>query len=737
MKTKLSVKFLSLSITLMRKCLLVISIFSFLMQLSCSKDDTFETTGIATSDNAVNLGTTTGTTYYVSMNGNDSNDGLTESTPWKSLGYAETHATSPGDIIALKKGDTFTITLAARLIITQTGTSGSPITWDGGLWGTGSNATIKGSGFYDGIPLWDIPNSHYLTIQNLIFQGESNNGSAIIVGGYWSSSQEGATNDIVIQDCSFYNIGNSSGESVYAILVSCYDYDYNNITIKRNYVNTVGQCGIGIYNGRTQLGAKPSQVSNVYIGYNEVYNYSLNSTGEAYLINNKVTGCIFEHNISIYGPGDNAGFGLVIGSGEPTNGYYPTGIVVRYNEIRTKNEPALFLQSGGAFGVSIYYNLFYRNAHDASISSGIVATMADVRSFNGSTLNLFNNTIVANHASTYCMGDISGSTNIWHIKNNIFYNKATTTVPLLYLYTSQSDHSNNCFHSVGATGSTTYVQNGGSTYTKTTVTSWEAKAKSTDPLMTDVAGFNWELQEGSPDINEGVSVSLTNDYAGNSIVGLPDIGAYEYASLADPVIPVYVSSAIANASPSLLELTYNSTLANIVPATSTFTVMVNSAARTVNSVSISGTKVLLTLASPVVYGNIVTVSYTKPTANPLQTSTGGQAASITAQSVINNCTPTSNQPPIVRISSPVNRKLFRAPATITITAIASDIDGTISKVEFYNGSIKLGETTTSPYSFVWKYVPRGIYSITATATDNLNSKTISTPVSVSVWKRTY
>jgi len=145
----------------------------------------------------------------------------------------------------------------------------------------------------------------------------------------------------------------------------------------------------------------------------------------------------------------------------------------------------------------------------------------------------------------------------------------------------------------------------------------------------------------------------------------------------------------------------------------------------------------LTLASPVVYGNIVTVSYTKPTANPLQTSTGGQAASITAQSVINNCTPTSNQPPIVRISSPVNRKLFRAPATITITAIASDIDGTISKVEFYNGSIKLGETTTSPYSFVWKYVPRGIYSITATATDNLNSKTISTPVSVSVWKRTY
>ena len=85
------------------------------------------------------------------------------------------------------------------------------------------------------------------------------------------------------------------------------------------------------------------------------------------------------------------------------------------------------------------------------------------------------------------------------------------------------------------------------------------------------------------------------------------------------VIPVYVGSAIANATPSILEMTYNSTLANIVPASSAFTVMVNSLARTVNSVSISGTRVSLTLASPIVNGNVVTVSYTRPVSNPLQT----------------------------------------------------------------------------------------------------------------------
>ena len=100
--------------------------------------------------------------------------------------------------------------------------------------------------------------------------------------------------------------------------------------------------------------------------------------------------------------------------------------------------------------------------------------------------------------------------------------------------------------------------------------------------------------------------------------------------------PVYVSSVIENATPSRLEMTYNLTLANIVPAASAFSVMVNSSARTVSSVAISGTKVLLTLASPVVYGDVVTVAYTKPATNPLQTSSGGQAASFTAKSVTNN-----------------------------------------------------------------------------------------------------
>ncbi len=195
--------------------------------------------------------------------------------------------------------------------------------------------------------------------------------------------------------------------------------------------------------------------------------------------------------------------------------------------------------------------------------------------------------------------------------------------------------------------------------------------------------------------------------------------------------PVYVSSSIENATPARLEMTYNMTLANIVPAASAFTVRVNTVVRTVSAVAISGTKVLLTLASPVVYGDVVTVAYTKPSSNPLQTAAGGQAASFSAMNVVNNVA-VVNQPPVVNISSPTKSTSFVTPATITIDATASDPDGIVAKVEFYQGTVKLGESTATPYSFTWKDVPAGTYSITAAATDNKQARTISSAVTITV-----
>lgn len=78
----------------------------------------------------------------------------------------------------------------------------------------------------------------------------------------------------------------------------------------------------------------------------------------------------------------------------------------------------------------------------------------------------------------------------------------------------------------------------------------------------------------------------------------------------------------------------------------------------------------------------------------------------------------TNQAPAVSFVKPVSGGQYLAPATVGITVNASDADGIISKVEFYNGGTKLGEATASPYSYTWSNVATGSYTLTATATDD-------------------
>lgn len=92
---------------------------------------------------------------------------------------------------------------------------------------------------------------------------------------------------------------------------------------------------------------------------------------------------------------------------------------------------------------------------------------------------------------------------------------------------------------------------------------------------------------------------------------------------------------------------------------------------------------------------------------------------------------TTNIPPVVNITSPENDQQFTAPADISITATASDEDGNVTKVEFYNGASKLGEDLTSPYAFTWSNVSAGNYTITTTAIDN-EGGSASASVDVSV-----
>lgn len=78
---------------------------------------------------------------------------------------------------------------------------------------------------------------------------------------------------------------------------------------------------------------------------------------------------------------------------------------------------------------------------------------------------------------------------------------------------------------------------------------------------------------------------------------------------------------------------------------------------------------------------------------------------------------TGNIAPVVTITRPTEADITPA-GDIVILADASDEDGQVAAVEFYNGTTYLGEDTQAPYGFVWSAVPDGCYALTARAVDN-------------------
>jgi len=92
----------------------------------------------------------------------------------------------------------------------------------------------------------------------------------------------------------------------------------------------------------------------------------------------------------------------------------------------------------------------------------------------------------------------------------------------------------------------------------------------------------------------------------------------------------------------------------------------------------------------------------------------------------------ANVVPSVSIIAPVANSVYKAPATIVLSASATDRDGSIAKIDYFAGGAKVGSANAAPYTSIWSNVAAGSYVLTAQATDNRGATSTSAPVPIVV-----
>jgi gliding motility-associated-like protein len=217
----------------------------------------------------------------------------------------------------------------------------------------------------------------------------------------------------------------------------------------------------------------------------------------------------------------------------------------------------------------------------------------------------------------------------------------------------------------------------------------------------------YEALAGSPLIDGGTDTGLP--FKGSK----PDIGAYEFETVTTPnVAPVVSITSPAN----------NATFAN--GASIAITATATDSDGTVSKVEFfnGSSKLGEDLSSPFTF---TIASAQAGTYSITARASDNLSATTTSSPVTINVTSPANVPPTVTVTAPANNATFPAGSTVNVAATATDPDGTIARVEFFNGSTKLGEDITLPYTFSITNALAGSYSITARATDNSGASTTS------------
>ncbi len=476
-----------------------------------------------------------GTTYYVdATNGNDANNGNTETTAWKSLSKINELTFEEDDKILFKSGEVWN----GQLLLKGSGSEGKPIIVNS--YGTGNKPIFNGGGVTanDGATV-RLKNGSYWEINNL--EITNSNGTTSQQGEIWGfrSIIDNGTEikHVYIKNLYVHNVnGEVAGKDTGGIYVTADGSSpafYNDLKIENNVVKNVGGLGIATQSPHASIKvATRSPFLNVRIAGNIV-----GPTGRNNMIVRVSDDAIVEHNRLINSS--------IYDKGHSIFNFNTDNCTIQYNEAYGNVGPLGVIDRGGfdadynCKNTTIQYNYSHDNNWGFAIMKKEINENVTIR------YNISENDKIAVYF--YGFEWEKGMTRA-NVYNNVHYVKAGLDVAIFKDRTPfNTNFYNNIFYFEG-----TNAGKWGKTPLECTfennlfynIATKGTNAVTGDPLFEDPGNgrqdIDWsnypnvltgyKIKAGSPVIDKGKVVGNNGgkDFWGNTLYnGSPDIGAHE------------------------------------------------------------------------------------------------------------------------------------------------------------------------------------------------------------------
>ncbi|WP_341900905.1 Ig-like domain-containing protein [Fluviicola taffensis] len=316
--------------------------------------------------------------------------------------------------------------------------------------------------------------------------------------------------------------------------------------------------------------------------------------------------------------------------------------------------------------------------------------------------------------------------------------------------------SSNSGDNFGSSNSSGVLGNGGSNCDGVAVFNCSASSITSSTVPVDAIFFGNAVGSAYKSSSSGYQMPLNDKYSGGKLSTssylAPDPGADELVKATAGVFnPTTNTFTTARTFSVTTTASYNTTSislaggspANVAPSITLATPTVSGTAPATVGLSATASDSDGTITKVEFFnGSTLLASITTAPYTYSWTGVGAGTYSVTAKATDNSNAVTTSSVKVVTVTGVTNAAPAitlatptvsgTAPATVGLSATASDSDGTITKVEFFNGSTLLASITTAPYSYSWTGVGAGTYSVTAKATDNLNTVTTSSVKTVTV-----